>query len=149
MQASCWCRPPYTIDEKCLDTDPILEFGFIKFRNGVTANISSENNVNGLNIAISGTKGTMRIPANGSHLEVNNRFVDVPITMSGTRRAYAQLARAVRTDGPSPISTAVVQVGHEILFAFVKSSINEGRRTSLNGLDDQFVITVKQGDLYP
>ena len=149
VQARCIYIPPFSIDDRCVDADPILKFGFIQFENGIAANISCQNNVNGLNISISGTKGTMSIPANGCQLEVNNRLVDVPITMSGTQRAYAQLARAVKTNGPSPVSTKEVRTGHEILFGFVRSSMYEGRRTRLSELDERFVITGKQGDLYP
>lgn len=149
VQASCSLAPSYLVSDSCADTDPLLNFGFIQFKNGITANISCQNTINGMNITISGTTGTLSIPANGSYLELDSCLIDVPIKMSGTQRAYAELARAVETDSPSPISTEEVRTGHEILFGFVRSSMYEGRRTRLSELDERFVITGRQGDLYP
>jgi len=142
VQGAC-LFPPESMSDSGIDADPILETGFIKFNNGITADIFCRPTTNGMNVYIFGKTGTIKILENGSRLELNNINVDVPITISGTQRAYSELGIGYGT------GTEHIRVGHQILFALMKSSMSGGKRVKLDELDEKFRITGRHGDLLP
>lgn len=141
-----------------IDDDPIVEFSFIKFNNGVNGVITS---TPGMNTKLSGTSGTIYIVGNGSWIEVRKkRFqkspyflstekIEVKPKMSGTQRAFCELASAVRKNlNESSISIEDIMAGQRILLSQAFSSINGGRPIDPLQLDESFTVTGKFGSLY-
>lgn len=69
VQGSCEI-PKEVVKKDFVDSDPILNFGFVRFKNGSTGVISSQTSINGMNASISGSEGIIYIFANGSKMEV-------------------------------------------------------------------------------
>ncbi|MGD2187827.1 MAG: Gfo/Idh/MocA family oxidoreductase [Desulfobacterales bacterium] len=141
-----------------LDDDPILEFAFVKFKNGVNGIVTS---ASGLNIRLSGTDGTLNIVGDGSWLEIRKKTsnqtpyhlkVDkliVESELSGTQRAFSELISAVRGDNNKlSITTETVCAGQRILLSIAQSSILGGQKIDPLQLDESFTVTGKFGEYY-
>jgi predicted dehydrogenase len=141
-----------------IDDDPVVEFSFIKFNNGVNAVITA---TPGMNTKLSGVSGTIYIVGNGSWIEVRKkRFPNSPYflsfekiivkpKMSVTQRAFCELASAIKRNlNESSISIDDILAGQRILLSQAYSSINGGRPIDPLQLDESFTVTGKFGSLY-
>lgn len=134
-----------------LDDDPLLEFAFVKFNNGINGIVTS---ASGLNVRLSGTDGTLNIVGDGSWLEIRRKTsgqtpyhlkVDklvVESTLSGTQRAFSELISAVRGDIKElSITTKEIDSGQRILLSLAYSSILHGQRIDPLDLNESFTVT--------
>jgi predicted dehydrogenase len=141
-----------------LDDDPILEYAFVKFNNGVNGIVTS---ASGLNTRLSGTDGTILIVGDGTWLEIRKKTTDqtpyylgvdkllVESELSGTQRAFAELISAVRGDNDKlSITAEEIAAGQRILLSFAQSSISNGQKICPHQLDESFTVTGKFGDYY-
>lgn len=156
VQAQCEFAPE-AWDGETLDADPILEFGSVRFANGVQGIITS---APGFNVRVAGESGSLAIRGNGGQLELSRsasaedpyqsavESVPVEPRLSGTQTAFSELAHAVQTQGETSITAAEVQLSGDILFGLAWSGIHEGRRTKLEEVPEDFIVTGRVGDLF-
>jgi len=145
-----------SVKDLMIDQDPIVKLASINFANGIQGLITSSA---GFNTHLAGTKGNITIHANGSRIEIekiktkeNPYFIDhftesVSPEMSGTQRAFSELANSILTDADSPVDPDVIALSQRILLSILYSSLNEARRVRIEELP-QLVITVKYGSYY-
>ena len=93
----------------------------------------------GLHTQLSGTRGNIRIAADGNHIEIEKKeHEDNPFftsrstqTMtpvkSGTGWAFSYLRDAVIDQTDSPIDPDEIVLSQKILFGFLQSSLNEAK----------------------
>lgn len=139
-----------------IDQDPIVKLASISFTNGIQGVITSSA---GFNTQLAGTEGNINIYTNGSRIEIEkikakenpyfiNHFTEsVSPEMSGTQRAFSELADSILTDGDSPIDPDEIALSQRILLSILHSSLNEARRVRIEELP-QLVITGKYGSYY-
>lgn len=156
VQATC-AIPSEAVTGLTVDADPKVENAFIQFTNGVRATLTC---AGGLHTHLSGEHGTLTVRADGSCLEWNRKTAPddayplahgrrLPVvTMSGTQRAFSELAEAVRTGGPLGITPEEIALGCDLLFAMVWSSLQGGRRVSPAELPAQLTLTGRTGNLF-
>jgi predicted dehydrogenase len=141
-----------------IDDDPFVEYSFIKFQNGVNGVITSSP---GMNTRLSGTSGTIVIVGNGSWIELRKRKnkyssyflniekIEVQPEMSGTQRAFFELAFSVKNNrNLLSISIDDILAGQRILLSQAYSSINHGKPVDPLQLDENFTVTGKFGSHY-
>ncbi|ABJ75737.1 Gfo/Idh/MocA family protein [Leptospira borgpetersenii] len=162
VQGSCEIAKE-VVKKDFVDSDPILNFGFVRFKNGSTGVISSQTSINGMNASIAGSEGIIHIFANGSKMEVqlkkkikNSNYSKLlskdyfPSTKtSGTYAAFRQLGKSIYSKDVSPYNILDLEIGHRMLFGFVQSSLRNGERVRLNDVNENLFISGRQGNLYP
>lgn len=146
-----------SVTEEGVDSDPILEFGFAKFANGVNGLVTCGS---GNNFRIDGTRGKITVAADGRSVEWSlKKFDDRPYltkmdpvisnpAQSGTERAFADLAGAVLEGEPMSITTKEIELGCALTFGMVYSSLHGGKRVAVKDLPEAFAVTGRQGELY-
>ncbi len=156
VQATC-AIPPEAITGHIVDADPKVESAFIQFSNGVRATLTS---AGGLHTHLAGEHGTLTVGADGSWLESNHKTTadaayplvhkcwQPDASLSGTQRAFAELAAAVRGQCPVGITPEEIALGCDLLFAIVWSSLQGGRRVTLAEVPSDLTITGRSGDLF-
>lgn len=156
VQATC-AIPAEAVHGHVVDDDPKLENAFIQFTNGVRATLTC---AGGLHTNLAGEHGTLTIGADGSWLEWNRKAAPAdayPLaherrmsvaTMSGTQRAFAELAAAVRTGGALGITPEAIALGCDAIFAIAWSSLHGGRRVSPAEVPAELTLTGRAGNLY-
>ncbi|WP_230456919.1 hypothetical protein [Leptospira santarosai] len=85
--------------------------------------------------------------SNYSKLLTKNYFPTTKI--SGTYTAFHRLGKSVFSKDVSPYNIVDLEVGHQILFGFVKYSFQNGGRITLSDIDENLFVSGRQGDLYP
>lgn len=156
VQAQCEFAPE-AWDGETLDADPILEFGSVRFANGVQGIITS---APGFNVRVAGESGSLAIRGNGGDLELSRPAsaedpyqsavepVAVEPELSGTQTAFSELVQAVQTQGETSITAAAVQLSGDVLFSLAWSGLHEGRRTTIEAVPEDFIVTGRVGDLF-
>lgn len=157
LQAFCEVKDPAR-NSSIVDDDPVVEYAFIKFANGVNGIISS---ASGLNTRLAGTEGAITIIADGSwleirkkksaqtpyHLRVHKLLVDSEL--SGTQRAFLELILAISgNEKQLSITTDEIVVSQRILLGLALSSIQDSRKIVLHQVDELFTVTGKFGSYY-
>ncbi len=156
VQTTC-AIPPEAVQGHTVDADPEVESAFIQFANGVRATLTC---AGGLHTHLAGECGTLTVGSDGSWIEWNRkatpdaayRLVHERHTpdaaMSGTQRAFQELAAAVRSGSPLGITPEEIGLGCDLLFAIVWSSLQGGRRVSLEEVPADLTITGRSGALF-
>ena len=156
VQATC-AIPPEAVQGQVVDADPKVENAFIQFANGVRATLTC---AGGLHAHLAGEHGTLTVGADGSWLETNRKATAdaaYPLAherwlpaaaMSGTQRAFADLAAAVRSGDPLGITPEEISLGCDLLFAIVWSSLRGGQRVSLAEIPADLTVTGRAGALF-
>lgn len=157
LQAFCQVNDP-AHNSSIVDDDPVVEYGFIKFTNGVNGIISS---ASGLNTRLAGTEGTLTIIADGSWLEMRKKDSDqtpyhlsvdkIPVDSesSGTQRAFLELISAISgNEKQLSITTDEILVSQRILLSLVVSSIKGSRKIDPLQIEESFTVTGKFGSHY-
>lgn len=156
IQAYC---PVTAFNEKenLLDEDPIIEYAYVHFSNGIGGIISS---AGGMNVCIAGDKGTITVAADGSWISIhkkgsgggpyflNRRKLDIEASRSGTQAAFDELISAVSLDEPLSLGLDEIECGQLILLGFVLSALRGGRRVSLSEIPDDFTVTGRFGEMF-
>lgn len=156
VQATC-AIPPEAVQGRVVDADPKIENAFIQFANGVRATLTC---AGGLHAHLAGEHGKLTVGADGSWLETNRKAtpdaaypldrerLQPPASISGTQRAFAELAAAVRGQGTLGITPEEIALGCDLLFAIVWSSLQVGRRVSLAEVPADLTVTGRSGALF-
>ena len=155
VQANCLIKD--SGNGKKVDSDPLIEFAFVKFNNGINGIITS---AGGMNTIIDGTKGKIVIAADGSSMGIYKKSKSRPYYqninrteskphMSGTQRAFYEIVNSIRNNLKSPIDPREIALNQQILLSFVVSSMNGGTKMKLHALEDDFTVTGRTGTLYP
>ena len=156
VQATC-AIPPETVQGNTVDDDPKVESAFIQFTNGVRATLTC---AGGLHTHLAGDHGTLGIGADGSWLDASRKATSdaaYPLaherhtphaSLSGTQRAFQELAAAVRSGSTLGIAPGEIALGCDILFAIVWSSLQGGRRVTLAEVPADLTITGRSGTLF-
>lgn len=148
VQANCSFLPG-RVSRETVDDDPILEYGYMRFANGVNGLITS---AGGYHTRISGSKGTLTILGDGDSIEIrrasgtsgyyaDERRLRPTSPHSGTVQAFTELRDALVNETPPSITPGEIRTGLEALFGFVRSSLDDGRRIRLNEIDPAFRVT--------
>jgi hypothetical protein len=107
-----------------LDADPVLENVFIEFANGDHASTTA---ATGTGVRLTGTTGILEVPENGVWIESgtlppeddpyqrNQSQIDVLRIQSGSQRAFAELAEAVRYGGNTSIGGRELEPASNLL----------------------------------
>ncbi len=139
-----------------VDADPIVENAFIKFANGVHGLIAT---ASGSSVRLAGTTGILEVPGDGAWIEADtlppegdpyqrsHRRIEVQPVQSGTQRAFAELAAAVRHGNATSIGWRDVELASSLLLGCAYSSVEGGRRISLAEVSDNFTVTGRFGEL--
>ena len=155
VQGHCQLAPD-SVQGLRVDADPVLEMGHVRFTNGINGLITSGG---GLHTRISGTNGTLSITADGRTIEVRknvgvqrayhlDQITLLPsVERSGTVQAFTELRDAVLTGARPSITPGEVRAGLNVLFAFVRSTLERGRRLTLNEVEAEFTVTGRSGQL--
>jgi predicted dehydrogenase len=151
------CRlSPESVQGLRVDADPVLEMGHVRFTNGINGVITS---AGGLHTRISGTNGTLAILADGRTIEIRknvgverayhlDQITLVPsVERSGTVQAFCELRDAVLTGARPSITPGEVRAGLNVLFGFVRSTLERGRRLGLDEVEPAFTVTGRSGQL--
>ena len=156
VQATC-AIPTEAINGHVVDADPKVESAFIQFTNGVRATLTC---AGGLHTHLAGENGSITVGADGSWLESNKKAASddaYPLahkrwkptaSLSGTQRAFAELADAIRGHGALGITPEEIALGCDILFAITWSSLQGGRRVTLAEVPADLTITGRSGALF-
>ncbi|MGZ6332866.1 MAG: Gfo/Idh/MocA family protein [Bdellovibrionota bacterium] len=156
VQGSCKINASAIDSPMLIDDDPVVENAFIKFKNNVTGLITSRS---GKNVTLCGTAGNIIVAADGSWIEIQRRGatgpyfsavekIEVDPKMSGTQRAFCELAAAILGGQPPSINADVVELSQEVLLSIALSSIQNGRRVGLSELPEAFTVTGRTGNLF-
>jgi len=140
-----------------IDNDPIINYAFFKFKNGITASISP---VRGLNTRISCEKGILTICSDGTWIEINNiastgyftkgRIIEIEKTLSATINAFSELVEIKMGNSliEKPITNEEIITGLIMLNGLVYSSFKGGVLVNAEDVPEEMVITGKMGNWY-
>jgi len=136
-----------------IDNDPIIEHAYLKFKNGITANI---NQVGGLNVRLGCTEGIVTVYGDGTHIEIRKgdgyftetQLINPEPRQSATVTAFRELVDALKTDSPIPIKQEEILTNMIILNGIVYSSINGGQRIAPSEIPEEMIVTGKSGVFY-
>jgi predicted dehydrogenase len=148
--------PPESVQGLRVDADPVLEMGHVRFTSGINGVVTS---AGGLHTRISGTKGTLTVFADGRTIEIRknvgverayhlDQITLLPnVERSGTVQAFTELRDALLTGARPSITPAEVRAGLNVLFGFVRSTMERGRRLGLPEVEPEFTVTGRSGQL--
>jgi scyllo-inositol 2-dehydrogenase (NAD+) len=140
-----------------INSDPIIENAFFKFKHGKTASIVRGG---GFNIRIAGKRGNLKVHADGAFIQVNRgttepsayyqeqEMITFSPTASATSIALTELIESVKNDSAPPISLKAIETGTKMLMGCIWSSLNEGKIIHSNDIPDDLIVTGKTGHLY-
>ncbi|MBI3046043.1 MAG: Gfo/Idh/MocA family oxidoreductase [Candidatus Harrisonbacteria bacterium] len=138
------------VNNKKIDLDPVLDFGLVKFKNGVSGLITDRD---GRNTGLICERGEIWIMSDGRSLRLkdNNgkiRNIKIKKGLSGTITAISELRESLARKKPTSITAEEILKEQRILMALGYSGIYNSRKTALQDIDDNFTITGRTGNLY-
>jgi predicted dehydrogenase len=137
-----------------LDGDPIINFGFIKFKNGINGLITSSD---GYDTIISGESGKIIIRADGSEaflykktpdsylMKINKVFSGKEEALSGTQQAFKELILDIKGLNNNNINLNEIFASQQILFGLVQSHLSEGKKVFVSEIKPDLFITGRTG----
>lgn len=140
-----------------IDNDPIVNSAYFKFKNGITASISS---ARGLNTRISCEKGILTIYSDGDWIEVNTKketgyltrpqIIEVDTLQSATVTAFKELMDvSINKDFKKyPITDSEILTGMIMLHGIVYSSFKGCIQIKPTDVPEEMMITGKMGIWY-
>lgn len=157
ISAVCNFQQNYDKDSLIIDCDPLVESAFIKFKNGISANITQ---TEGNNVRIQLAHAIITINGDGFSIDLNiednikgsfhklERKCAEP-NKSGTQIMFDSLTKAVvnKTEVQS-ISPEEILCGFEILIGIVESALKGGAKINYSDIRADLVVTGRFGDLY-
>jgi len=155
VQGYC-ALPSESVAGLTVDADPILESGYVRFASGVNGVVTS---AGGLDTRVAGSGGTLTVFADGRTIEVRKNIgvqrayhldhltLTPHVERSGTVQAFTELRDALVTGARTSISLDEIRSGLAVLFGFVRSSLDGGRRLPLADVEPAFMVTGRSGKL--
>ena len=155
VQAACDI-PRDAVLGDVIDCDPVVQSATIQFDNGVIGTLQAADR---FGVVLVCERGEVQIFEARPLLRVIHTYASLPHErdvqeepindeISGTVRAFVELANSVRHDQPSPISREEVVLNQALLVGIAVSSIRGGQRTGIDQLPPELSITGKLGSLY-
>ncbi len=153
VQATCGI-PAHTVKDNVIDCDPAVEAVTMRFDNGIIGTMHAGAR---LGVALVCEHGEVHVfeqrpmvriihgPTSSGH-GMSDELIDD--TMSGTVRAFTELADAVQGNGPSPVTSEDVLLNQALLAGISLSSLQDGRRIQLAEVPPDLIITGRVGELY-
>lgn len=139
------------VNKNTIDMDPVLDFGLIKLKNGISGFIVS----NGINqhIRFVCAKGEIIINIGGKNLKTKDaagkiKNIKIQSNKSGRCVAMAELRDYINDKRPTSITAKEILTEQKVLLALGYSGIT-GKKTKLAEIKDNFTITGRFGNLYP
>lgn len=133
--------PIFEVSKNLVVQDPMIHSALIRFENGVQARMLS---TTGNTTTLIGTKGHIRICDDASviRIETKNSLQEIvpPITMSGTQRAFSELAIYLASGVLTSITLNEIQENQRILFLLGLSAVLGGREVKVHDLPHDFTI---------
>lgn len=155
VSADCELPPEAAGDTLIIDADPVIRHAAITFENGVTGIISR---APGGNAVLLGTKGQIEILGECSRLLIrkfretgygaSDENVEVESRMSGTQRAFAELAAAINGERNLGITKDEIVEGVRILLLIALSAQRRGAEVVPGDLHPEYTVTGRTGELY-
>ncbi len=156
ISAICSFNKDYTKKECIIDTDPLVENAFIKFKNGISANIIQNE---GNNVRIQLTHAIITINGEGYSIDINTedkikgafhklerKFAEP--NKSGTQIMFADLAQAVlSSSNVESILPEEILCGTKILSGIVESALKDGAKVFFKDIRNDLIITGRFGNL--
>jgi scyllo-inositol 2-dehydrogenase (NAD+) len=153
VQATCEI-PRDAVLGDVIDCDPVVKSATVQFDSGVIGTLQA---ADGFGVVLVCERGEVQIFEARPLLRLvyaslpRGRDVqEEPINdeISGTVRAFVELADSVRHDRPAPISHQEVVLNQALLIGIAVSSIRGGQRTGIPQLPLELSVTGKLGNLY-
>ena len=134
-----------------IDFDPVLDFGFIKFKNGLSGLITS---IRARDVELSCEKGKLLISENGECLQSfsekgESRKLKIKTGKSGIVVALAEIRDFISHNKKVSMSAEEMLKEQRILLALGCSGVAFGKKIRLSEVQDDFTITGRTGELYP
>ncbi len=137
-----------------IDCDPVVQSATVQFDSGVIGTLHTADR---FGVALVCERGEVQIFEEHSLLrlvctslpherDVHEELINDEI--SGTVRAFVELANSVQHDRRAPILREEVVLNQALLIGIAVSSIREGQRTGIDQLPPELSITGKLGSLY-
>ncbi|MES2284292.1 MAG: Gfo/Idh/MocA family oxidoreductase [Bacteroidota bacterium] len=157
ISAICAFDDNYSKDSLIIDEDPLVECAFIKFKNGVSANITQNE---GSNIRIQLTNAIITINGDGYSIDINTEGENKGCfhklerrypksNKSGTQIMFADLAAAVlNSANVESVSPEEILCGSRILSGIVESALKNGEKVNFKDIRNDLIITGRLGNLY-
>jgi predicted dehydrogenase len=139
------------ISKNKIDADPIIKFGLIKFKNGISASITE---ANGQNIKLICKKGEILIAQNGKFLKLLTKKRNYIIKqfkrgrLSATQIAINEIRNNILNGKPLGISPSEILNGQKILIALASSAANNGQKIRISSINKKLSVTGKTNNLY-
>ncbi len=140
-----------------IDNDPIINHGFFKFRNGITASIST---TRGTNTRIACEKGILTVYSDGSWIEINDicetgylnkgRIINIDTSSSATVNIFSELLEISSGNSliEKPIKNEEIITGLIMLNGLIFSSLNGGIIINSEDVPEEMTVTGKMGSWY-
>lgn len=157
ISAICSFDKDYDKDSLIIDSDPLVESAFVRFKNGISANITQSE---GNNVRIQLTRAIITINGDGYSIDLNTednikmgfhkleRKYAEP-NKSGTQIMFDDLARAVLNKSKiESINPEEILCGFRLLIGIVESALKDGTKIDYDDIRDNLVVTGRFGDLY-
>lgn len=135
-----------------IDMDPVLNFGFIKFKNGVSGLITG---ASGKYVKLVCEHGEILIVDDKNYLiiidyklKVQKKY-KIASSASGRCIAISELRDFINYKKAPTITIEEIIVEQKILLALGYSGIKLGKKTSLSEIQNNFTITGRFNNLYP
>lgn len=139
-----------------VDDDPIIDFAFVKFKNGITGSIIP---ANGMNATIHCSRGEVTVWADGHSLtwtdestslpfQSDRHFKQEPVFTSGTQNAFIELYAHLIGRSQKLITSNEILANQSLLTGIFQSSRNAGKKVYFNDVDENIVVTGAQGKLH-
>lgn len=153
LQSTCGI-PAHTVKDHVIDCDPAVEAVTMRFDNGVIGTMHAGAR---LGVALVCEHGEVHVfeqrpmvrivhGPTSSGQGMTDELIDD--TMSGTVRAFVELADAVQSGGSSPVTPEEVLLNQALLAGIAWSSLQDGRRIQLAEVPPDLIITGRVGELY-
>jgi hypothetical protein len=145
-----------SVSKAVVDCDPLVQYVFVKFSNGINGLISS---ASGMNTQITCSKGILIIigdgsgiilkrAANSSPLFLKEEDITFTSSKSGTQTAIEELVASLKSDEKPGISLNEIIQSQTVLFGAVASSLNDGRKIIPAEINPELTVTGRIGELY-
>jgi predicted dehydrogenase len=146
--------PAGGVQGQVIDCDPVVTTATIRFDNGVTgclhtgarfcvALVCERGEVQAVE-----SEALLRTIYRGAVATAHSEDQSISDTMSGTVRAFVELADSIQRGSPLPVKPTEVLLNQALLSAMAFALINQGRRIRLEEVPRELSITGRVGTLF-
>jgi predicted dehydrogenase len=146
--------PAGGVRSQVIDCDPVVTAATIRFDNGVIGRLHTGARFCVALVCECGevqaveSEALLRTIHRGTAGPGRSEDQSISDTMSGTVRAFVELADAIQRGSPSPVSPTEVLLNQALLAAIAFALTHQGRRVRLEEVPRELTITGKVGTLF-